>query len=400
MAATMALDEARRLAVAAQGFDRARPKGVVNRGHLRRLVQSLGAIQLDFVDVVVPAHYVVPFSRLGPYDRDLLGDLLYRRRDLTEQWAHQSSIVPVEHWALLRDGRAKHDRRVRALSAFAEKHPDYVARVLEEVRAHGPLGAADIPLMEHAPPYPRDAWGWTLPKIALEALLVQGVVAVAGRVDDQSRVFNLAERVIPKKHLRRAGKPDEAVRVLLLQAARALGVGTAGDLADVYGLPAQVTKRHLSALVRKRALEKVRVGNWREPAYRHPEVAEPTRLRAAALLAPFDPLLWSRRRVARLFEFEYVLEIFVPRAKRRWGTYVLPFLMGDQLVARVDLHTDRKNGCLEVVAAFLERGADGLAVSDALATELWAMAEWLGLDDVSVGRRGSLVVPLAKAVQR
>ena len=396
--ATLSIGEARRLALAAQGFHRPLPRGRVDARHFRRVFDDVGAVQMDFVNVLAPAHYVTFFARLGPYDQSRLDDAVYRRRLFTEQWAHQASLVPAEHWPLLRDARVDDDRRIRALVEFASQHAGYVRQVLNHVREHGPLTAAELPHFEGPPERPRDDWGWTVPKIALEALFVRGEVAVAERGADQARAFDVAERVLPSKIVRRSYQTDDAQRELVRVAARALGIATAGDLADYYGLPAALAKQRIDELVDEGGLEVVEVEGWRGPTYRHADAEDPGEVDAQALLAPFDPLIWCRPRVQRLFDFEYKVEIFVPSLKRQWGNYVLPFLLGERLVGRVDLEADRKKRALEVHAAYLESGADGNVVAEALANELWALAEWLELEEVNVGRRGSLVIPLRGAV--
>jgi uncharacterized protein YcaQ len=396
--AALSIGEARRIALAAQGFHRPLPRGRVDARHFRRVFDDVGVVQMDFVNVLAPAHYITFFARLGSYDRARLDEAVYERRLYTEQWAHQASLVPVEHWPILRDARVDADRRIHALDAFASQHATYVRQVLDHVREHGPVTAAEVPHFEGAPDRPRDDWGWTVPKIALEALFVRGEVAVAGRGPDQARAFDLAERVLPAKVIRRSLEPEDAQRALLGIAARALGVATAGDLGDYYSLPAALAKPRIDELVEEGELEVVGVEGWRGPAYRYVDAEAPEEIDAQALLAPFDPLIWCRPRIQRLFDFEYKVEIFVPRLKRQWGNYVLPFLLGDRLVGRVDLEADRKKRVLEVHAAYLEPGADGNLVAESLADELWAMADWLDLDDVNVGRRGSLVIPLRGAV--
>lgn len=391
---------ARRIALAAQGFDRPRPRGRVGPRQVREVVRRLGLLQLDYVNVLVPAHYQVLFSRLGPYDRSLLDDLLYRRRELTEQWAREASIVPVELWPLLVQSLDPGHRRVRALERFLEGHRGYADRVLAEVRARGPVTAAELPEPDGAKKGKRDFWGWTPPKVALEALFVRGDLAVADRRSNFARVFDLAERVIPRKHFSRRISREEAQRELLHRAARALGVATAGDLADVYRMPVRDTRRRLDELAEAGRLRRVRVEGWRDGAYLHPQARAPRRIAARALLSPFDPVVWNRARVQRLFGVDYRLEIWVPRAKRKWGYYVLPFLLGDRLVARVDLKADRTEGRLLVIAAYLEAGAKPGRVAETLAAELVMLAGWLGLDSVSVGRRGDLARPLAAAVGR
>lgn len=395
---TVSLVEARRLALVAQGFHRPRASGRVDVRLLRRVIEHTGIVQLDFVDAVAPAHHLVFFSRIGPFEPDRLDDFIYVKREVTEQWAHQACLVPVDEWPLLVSLHTEGtDRRVRALHEFAAQQPAYLERVLAEVRDRGPLAPTDLPDPERA--VARTDWGWTAPRIALEALLLRGEVAVAHRRDDLMRVFDLAARVIPERYVTQTVPREEAQRRLMERAARAHGIGIAADLADYYQIPVAEADARLRELVDAGTLEEVRVEGWRAPAYRHAEVEPPADLHASALLAPFDPVMWTRERLLRLFNFEFRLEVFVPRAKRKWGYYVLPFLFEDRLVGRVDLAADRKRGHLVVEAAYLERGEDGEAVSEALASELWTLAEWLELDEVDVGRRGSLTVPLVSAVK-
>lgn len=395
----LSLSEARRIALAAQGFDRPRPSGRVDARHLRRTIRQLGLLQIDYVNVLLPAQYQVPFSRLGPYKRSLLDDLVYRRREFTEQWAHEASIVPVESWPLLRHSMEAHRVRPYGFESFMERQAGYVDRVVAEVRARGPLTADDLPEPEGSSRRMADAWIGTVPRAVLEAHFGRGVLAVAERRPNFVRVFDLAERVLPPEHHRRKVGREEAQRELLHLAARSHGVGTAGDLADYYRMPAREARQRIAELVAAGELREVRIGGWREPAFLHREAPLPLRIDASALLSPFDPVVWYRPRTARLFDFDYRLEIFVPREKRRWGYYVLPFLLGDRLVARVDLKADRVERCLLVLAAYLEPAAGPGAVADALAAELGTMAAWLGLDSVAVARRGGFARALAAAVR-
>jgi uncharacterized protein YcaQ len=392
----LSLSEARRIALAAQGFDRPRPSGRVAARHLDRLIRRLGLLQIDSVNVLVRAHYQVPFTRLGPYDRTLLDDVVYRRGAFTEQWAHEASIVPVEHWPLLHHRREALRVRPYGFESFLEERPEYAARVLEEVRGRGPLGAEDLPEQDGIERRIEGAW-YTVPRAVLEAHFGRGLLAVAGRRADFSRLFDLAERLIPPEHHGRAVARDEAQRQLLLLAAKAHGVGTADDLADYYRMPVPEARPRLAELVAAGALRIVRVEGRREPAYLHPEARLPRRSDAASLLSPFDPLVWYRPRVARLFDFEYRIEIYVPGPRRRWGYYVLPFLLGERLVARVDLKADRPRRRLLVLAAYLEPHARPGPVASALAAELESWARWLDLDGVTVADRGDLARPLAAA---
>jgi uncharacterized protein YcaQ len=395
----LSLGEARRLALAAQGLDRPRPVGPVGVPHLRRTIRQLGLLQIDFVNVLVPAHYQVPFSRLGPYPRSRLDDLVYRRREFTEQWAHEASIVPVDAWPLLRYRMERHRVRPYGFETFLEEYPDYVARVLDEVRSRGPLTAADLAGPEGGPERIEGAWFGSVPRAVLEAHFGRGLLAVAERLPNFARVYDLAERVLPPEHHGRRVGAEESRRELLRRAARAHGVGTAADLADYYRMPVGEARPRLAELVAAGALHQVRVEGWREPAYLHPEARLPERIEAAALLSPFDPVVWYRPRTARLFGFDYRVEIFVPPDKRRWGYYVLPFLLGDRLAARVDLRADRAGRRLLVLAAHLEAGLAPGTVAAALAPELRTLAAWLGLDSVGVQGRGGFSRALAAAVR-
>jgi uncharacterized protein YcaQ len=395
----LSLEEARRIALTAQGFDRPRPAGRVGAAHLRRLIRQLGLLQIDFVNVLVPAHYQVPFSRLGPYERSRLNEVIYKRREFTEQWAHEASIVPAETWPLLRHRMETHRVRPWGFEKFLEKNPEYVRRVLDEVRARGPLTADTLPPPDGDGHLPASAWFQSVPRAVLEAYFGRGVLAVADRQPSFARSYDLAERVLPAEHHGRRVERDEAYRELLRQAARALGVATVGDLADYFRMSAREARPPIAELVSAGELCLVRVAGWREPAYLHREAKVPRRIETTALLSPFDPVVWFRPRAKRLFDFEYRFEIFVPPAKRKWGCYVLPFLMGDRLVARADLKADRAGQRLQVLAAHLEPHVAPGAVAAALAAELQVMANWLGLDAVAVEGRRGFARALAAAVR-
>jgi uncharacterized protein YcaQ len=238
----------------------------------------------------------------------------------------------------------------------------------------------------------------TVPRAVCEAHFGRGTLAIADRRPDFARVYDLSERVIPPEHRRTRVPNAEAHRALLRLAARAHGVATAGDLADYYRMPLGMVRPRLRELVASAELREVRVEGWPEPAFLDPSARCPRQVAAAALLSPFDPVIWHRPRVARLFGFEYRFEIFVPAHKRKWGAYVLPFLLGDRLVARVDLKADRSGHRLLVRATYREPDTDAAVVADALAGELHVMAGWLGLDTVTVDRRGPFARDLAAAV--
>ncbi|MBZ5575066.1 MAG: winged helix DNA-binding domain-containing protein [Acidobacteriia bacterium] len=377
MPASLSLTEARRLALTAQGFDRARPGRATVR-HLRDTIRRLGLLQIDCVNVVCPAHHMVPFSRLGPYDRPAFHQLLYGSGQFAEHWAHEISIVPVETWPLLRYRRETDRVRPWGFAKVLEERAEYAAWVLDEVRRRGPLAADDLPPPDGVATRIPGSWIGTVARGVLEAHFLRGDLAAAGRRSDFSRLYDLAERLIPDQHRCPHVDHDEGRRAVLLQAARAHGVGTAKDLADYFRMPVTSAKPRLRELVQSGQLREVRVEGWREPAYLDPRAELPRKIEAAALLSPFDPLIWCRPRVARLFEFEYRVEIFVPPAKRRYGFYVLPFLVADKLVARVDLKADRAKGRLRVLGKWFE-GRKTAAVSDALAAELRVLGDWLEL---------------------
>ena len=379
MRTSLSLSEARRLALAAQGFDRARPRRATSK-HLRDTIRRLGLLQIDSVAVVCPAHYMVPFSRLGPYDRGAFDQLIYRSGEFAEHWAHEISIVPAETWPLLRYRRETDRVRPWGFAKVLEERAEYAAWVLEQVRQRGPLAADDLPPPDGAgrgigiP----GAWIGTIQRGVLEAHFLRGTLAAVGRRSDFSRVYDLAERLIPAEHHGRQVDHDEGRRALLLQAAQAHGVGTAKDLADYFRMPVRDALPRLRELTNSGELLQVRVEGWRELAYLDPRAAIPRSIEAAALLSPFDPLIWCRPRVQRLFGFDYRLEVFVPPAKRKYGFYVLPFLLNEKLVARVDLRADRPNGRLRVLGTWFE-GRKTAAVSRALSAELRVLGDWLNL---------------------
>jgi uncharacterized protein len=374
---SLSLSEARRMALAAQGFAEPRPARATAR-HLRNTIRRLGLLQIDCVNVVCAAHYMVPFSRLGPYDRAAFDKLVYRSGEFAEHWAHEISIVPAETWPLLRYRRETDRVRPWGFSKVLEQHADYARWVLDEVRRRGPTAADELPVPEGAAARIAGSWIGTTQRGILEAHFLRGELAAAGRRSDFSRLYDLAERLIADRHREPRVEYDDGRRAVLLQAGRAHAVGTAKDLADYFRMPVTDAKPRLQELVESGQLLEARVEGWREVAYLHPEARAPRSVEAVALLSPFDPLVWCRPRVARLFHFEYRVEIFVPPEKRRYGFYVLPFLLGDKLVARVDLKADRANGRLHVLGKWYE-GRKTTAVADALTAELRTLADWQGL---------------------
>ena len=393
---TLSAAEARRIALAAQGFAERRPTGTPDRRALRRVVGHTGLLQIDSVNVLARAHYLPPFSRLGPYPRDTLDRMAYRKPpELFEYWAHAASLIPLELHPQLR-WRMARGVRWRGFGELEAARPGFVETVLDQVRELGPVSAGE--LETERPRRSGPWWDWHDAKIALELLFVTGRVAVAGRRRFE-RLYDLPERVLPAAVLAAPTPPKEqAQRALMLAAARSLGVATLKELRDYYRLPIPDARARLSELIEGGQLLQVSVEGWKQPAYLHPEARLPRWIRARALLAPFDPLVWERERTERLFGMRYRIEIYVPAPKREYGYYVLPFLLGDSLVARVDLKADRPDGLLRVMAAHVEPGRPPGTIAPELAAELEAMAGWLGLQDVAVHPRGDLAPALQGAM--
>lgn len=371
---------ARRIVLAAQGFGVVRPERV-DRGHLRRLVNRLGLHQIDSVNVLARAHYLPAFSRLGAYDTGLLDRAAWAgqsERRLFEYWAHEASLLPLATHPLLRWRMARADRGeagYAGVRVIAREQRAAAMAVLERIRQEGPLAASDFESSRTG------WWEWSDSKRMLEWLFYAGHITTATRRRSFERVYDLTERVIPPAILALPTPPEsEAHRLLIDQSARALGIATAGELRDYFRLGPQEAKAAIAALVEEGALVPAMVPGW-PPAFLHPDARRPRRIEARALLAPFDPLVWERARTERLFDFRYRIEIYVPLEKRQHGYYVLPFLLGDRLVARVDLKADRKASRLLVHAVHLEPAAPA-ETTDALAAELEALASWLGLSNV------------------
>jgi len=362
------------------------------------VIRRIGLLQIDFVNVLVPAQYQVPFSRLGPYDRRRLDHLVYERHEFIEHWAHEASIVPVEHWPLLGHRREAHRVRPYGFERILARHPHYFAWVLEQVRERGPLTADDLPPPPGIARRIPGSWIGTVPRAALEAHFGGGRLAVAIRRPNFQRAYDLTERLIPQEIQGRVSGREEQHRELLRIAARAHGVGSARDLADYYRLPMRDARPRLLELVENGDLSPVKVEGWSETGYLARNASIPHTVDARALLSPFDPVVWFRPRAARLFGFDYRIAIWVPQSRRRWGYYVLPFLMDERLVARVDLKADRAAGRMQVLAAYLEPHAQAKHVAPTLANELHGMAGWLGLEGVDVARRGNLARGLAAAL--
>lgn len=390
----ISLAEARRAALAAQGFHHPRPTGEPNAGHIRRVIRRLGLLQLDFVNVLVPAHQFVVFSRLGPYDRDHLHKVVYQGRDFIEHWAHEASIVPVECWPLLKYRRDSYQPWSNSPITKLKGKREYLDRVLTQVQNEGPLASSKLPPMAGPKRNPGD-WHRSVPRWALEYHFGHGHVAVANRLPNFQRLYDLPERVIDEPHFSTQLTRDQAQRALLDVSGRALGVASLHDLADYFRMPAREAAPRIAELVEEGVFQEVAVESWSASGYLHKNSRIPRKVEAASLLSPFDPLVWFRPRAEQLFGFHYRIEIYVPAEKRKWGYYVLPFLLNDKIVGRVDLKADRPNRTLRVLASHEEPNVDRAAYADALAGELRSLANWLMLDHIHVARRGTFAATLS-----
>jgi uncharacterized protein YcaQ len=398
---TLTADQARRVAVAAQGFAEPTPKGPVNRSHLRRLISRIQVLQLDSVSVAVRAHYAPVFSRLGPYDRDVLDRAAWSHsarapRLFAEYWAHEAALMAVDDWPLMR-------WRMRGYQhgrwGNVKKNPKLADNIVAAVAELGPSTAGQIEAHLEAVPRGRKGpwWDRSDTKWVAEALFASGVLTTATRVGF-ARHYDLTERVLPPDVLARQIPDEEAIRELTLRAATALGVGTEPDIRDYFRLAPAQSKSAIADLVASGHLERVDVDGWSAPAYLRAGQIVPRTDRGTALLCPFDPLIFFRPRVERVFGFHYRIEIYTPAPKRRYGYYVWPVLLDGRLVARVDLKAERADNALVVVGAFLEDGQQPGRVAPALAAELRSMASWLDLARITLGHRGDLVKPLARAL--
>ncbi len=383
--------QARRYALGAQGFIEGRADGKVDVRHFRKVVGRIGLVQLDSVNVFSRAHYMPFLSRVGMYDRDALNAWLWGSGEMFEYWGHEASVIPTADHRLFR-WRMERGENWRAMKRLQEQYPGYVEACLAQVEERGPLQTKDLEDPGHK--QDRSMWNWSHGKLALEVLFIRGLVTTSHR-PNFTRMYDLAERVIPSEHLNAATPTHEdAVTELLLKASRSMGVATADDLADYYRIRMPMARPIIRRLVDEGSLIEVEVEGWDKTGYLDPAAPLPRWERGTALLSPFDNLIWYRPRVERLWDFHYRIEIYVPEPKRVYGYYVLPFLLDGDLVARVDLKTDRRDGVLRVQGAFAEPEVDRKAVARALGKELDLVARWLGLDDVVVARNGDLAAML------
>jgi uncharacterized protein YcaQ len=395
--------QARRVALAAQGFADPRPTGRVDARHIRRVLDRIAILQIDSVNVFSRAHYLPVFARLGPYPRETLDRLTgYTaapgRPEMFEYWAHAASLIPVGLQPLLRwRMRRAHVEPWPAIRRIAKDNPELLDDVRQLVTDNGPIRAGDTGIPRPAP-RPGHMWNWHDGKVALEYLFYEGWVTTAKRINFE-RYYDLTERVLPPEVLS-APTPsdDDAKRELTRIAARALGVATEPDLRDYFRISHASSKAAVADLVATGELIPVEVDGWGAPAYMWHDARRPRGIPARALLSPFDSLVWYRERTERIFGFHYRIEIYTPEPKRQFGYYVLPFLLGDALAGRVDLKTDRQAGVLRVQSAWIELGHDPHYVAAELAEELALTASWLGVDRIEVMPRGDLSKELAAAI--
>lgn len=393
--------EARRIALAAQGFAAPRLSGDISKRQLGKGIERLGVIQLDSVNVVSRTHYLPLFSRLGAYPRARLEEIAWGRKPAVfEYWMHEASIAPLETQPLMRWRMDDASRGVgiwKGVAKFLREHRPFIDRALGEIDRRGPLSASELDLGAKGE---GGWWGWSEGKRALECLFWSGELTTATRRGTFERVYARPETVLPRA-IWSTPTPDrsEAQRELLRRAARAQGVATERDLRDYFRMGPAETKARLAELVEAGDLLAVKVKGWDQPAYLDPAARKPRKVEAHALLSPFDNLIWFRERTERLFGVKVRLEIYTPAHKRTHGYYVLPFLEGETITARVDLKADRKAGVLIVQAAHSEPDTSE-DTADRLAAELRLMAEWLGLSDVRVEPKGDLAKRLAGALAR
>lgn len=395
------LKQARRLALAAQGFDGRPTSASVQPARLNRLIERLGVLQIDSVNALVRSHYLPLFSRLGHYTPDLLDQAAWsqgRRRTLFEYWGHEASLLPLAMYPLMRwrmERASRGEGIYRQLAQFGQERQDVIRRVLASVREQGAVGAGSLSTrQEKAGPW----WDWSAEKHALEWLFAAGEVTVAGRRGFE-RLYDLPERVFPSSVLQQP-LPDEpqAQRALLLHAAQALGVGTEKDLRDYFRLDPADSRGRLAELEEAGELVRCQVQGWKQPAWCRPNAKIPRKVAASALLSPFDSLVWERSRTERLFDFRYRLEIYTPAHKRVYGYYVLPFLHNERIAARVDLRAERALGRLAVHAVHEEAPGLGEEGMQALAVNLRRLADWLGLARIQLNCARAGGVRLAGAL--
>ena len=397
---TLRKAEARRIALAAQGFGVPRLERPVTMRDVQAVASRLAQFQIDSINVVTRAHFMPLFSRLGPYDAALLERAAHQPpRRLFEYWGHAASLIDISLQPLLRFRMQPGFRDVWAgVERVAQQNADLIPFIREEVAARGPISARELEIAEQRD---RSNWGWNWSRVktVLEWLFYVGEVTSAYRNSQFERVYDLPERVIPSSVLAMpTPSPQDSVTGLVRRAAAALGIAGESSLRDYFRTRRDMTRIAITTLVENGELIPVLVdGSGNGPWYLWHQARVPRRITARALLSPFDSMIFERARLERLFDFIYRIEIYVPGPKRIHGYYVYPFLLGEDFVARVDLKADRSRGVLRVNAAWIEPGYDTFDVATELASELKIMAEWLGLGAIEIVPRGDLAPALAAA---
>ena len=383
---SLSIADARRIALAAQGFDTARPKTKATQRHVDALIARLGVIQIDSVNVLVRSQELPLFARLGNHDRNAIPKATEAQK-LFEYWGHEAAHLPVElhplfRWKMdaARTGKVTH----WGLTSFYEENKAFVKRTLKHVATNGPTTSRELSTRTEKK---GTWWDWDEAKVALEYLFLTGELMSRGRGSDFARIYDTTERVLPQRIID-APTPSEheARKQLLVRSAVAQGVATASDLADYYRQKLATVKPLIAELVEEGELREVAVDGWTEKAFVYRNAKLPKQLHATALLSPFDSLVWCRPRNERLFDFHYRIEIYTPKEKRKFGYYVLPFMMNGEMVGRVDLKADRAKGILQAHSVHTEKGVKRSVINEALNAELAAMATWLGLEQVQIGR--------------
>lgn len=384
---SLSIADARRIALAAQGFDTARPKTKATQRNVDALISRLGVIQIDSVNVLVRSQELPLFARLGNHNRNAIPRATQQQK-LFEYWGHEAAHLPVDlhplfRWKMdaARTGRVTH----WGLTSFYEENKAFVKRTLKHVEKHGPTTSRELSTRTEKK---GTWWDWDEAKVALEYLFLTGELMSRGRGTDFARIYDTPERVLPQQ-IFDAPTPSEhdARKQLLIRSTIAQGVATASDLADYYRQKLATVKPLIDELLEEGELRAVEVEGWMEKAFVHHKAKLPKELHATALLSPFDSLVWCRPRNERLFNFHYRIEIYTPKEKRKFGYYVLPFMLNGEMVGRVDMKADRASGVLLAQSVHTEKGVKRSSINEALTAELEAMATWLGLDRVQIGRR-------------
>jgi uncharacterized protein len=389
---SISIAEARRIGLAAQGFGQTKNDSASGWAAQNKELKRLHLLQIDSVNVLTRSHYLPLFSRLGNYDRAVLDKrtLTHKNRSHFECWAHEASLVRMELHPLMRwrmNRAHKGDGIYKSMRDFARDEKSYLKNLLKFVASHGPTAQSDLPDKSKGE---GGWWGWSKGKLALETLFAQGLLTTSKR-ESFERFYDLPERVIPAE-IMNLPTPSErdAILQLIDLSGQALGVGSAFDLRDYFRLPVADAKQATDDAVEAGILAPVTVEGWKPQAYLHRAAKTPRSINATALVTPFDPICWDRDRAERLFNFHYRIELYTPQPKRKFGYYVLPFLMGESFAGRVCLKADRETGTLRVNSSHIEDMADPRETAEALSRELKSMAIWLGLKNIHVTRKGNL----------